>query len=71
VLTGGKPEQIKDGMLYVLRYGTDLRVKRLRTTHTGGLILMSDNPRYPEEEISASDAEKYITVLGQVHWRGG
>lgn len=71
VLTGGKPEHIKDGMLYVLRYGTDLRVKRLRPTHTGGLILMSDNPRYPEEEISASDAEKYITVLGQVHWRGG
>jgi phage repressor protein C with HTH and peptisase S24 domain len=62
--------EIKDNDVYAIRYGQDIRIRRLARRFDGGLILRSDNTRYPEETLSAEDA-KHIPVLGRMLWRGG
>lgn len=61
---------IIDGEVYALRYGDELRIKRLSKRFDGGLIIRSDNPRYPEEVIAPTDAE-HVRVLGLMIWRAG
>jgi phage repressor protein C with HTH and peptisase S24 domain len=62
--------EIKDLAVYVIRYGDELRIKRLSRRFDGGLIIRSDNPRYPEEQIAFADVHQ-IQVLGALVWRGG
>jgi phage repressor protein C with HTH and peptisase S24 domain len=61
---------VVDGEVYALAYGDELRIKRLSKRFDGGLIIRSDNPRFPEETVTASDLQ-HIRVLGRHIWRGG
>jgi phage repressor protein C with HTH and peptisase S24 domain len=65
----GQSEIIND-KVFAIRYGDDLRIKRLSKRFDGGLLIRSDNPRYPEEALSATEAEQ-ITIVGRQLWRGG
>ena len=61
---------IKDSEVFAIRYGDELRIKRLSKRLGGGLLIRSDNKSYADEVLSASEAEN-ITVLGRLLWRGG
>lgn len=62
--------EVRDLSVYAIRYGEELRIKRLSRRFDGGLIIRSDNQRYPEEQINATDAS-HIQILGLVIWRAG
>jgi phage repressor protein C with HTH and peptisase S24 domain len=54
------------GRIYVLDLGGELVVKRIQRRATGALLILSDNTRYPPEEIAPADAP--LRVLGEVVW---
>ncbi|HCN47056.1 MAG TPA: peptidase [Pseudomonas sp.] len=61
---------VKDGKMYAVDHGGELRVKTLYRMPGGGLRFRSFNQdEHPDEEYSAEDlAEKNISVLGKVFW---
>lgn len=63
--------EIKDGKVYVLRYGDGFRIKRLSKRFDGALILTSDNAKYADEVIPEEQAAQFIQVLGRVKDRSG
>lgn len=60
----GKRE-VENGRVYGIRYGDDLRIKRLYRRYDGGLIIRSDNvSKYPEEHVPADDVNQ-IAIIGR------
>lgn len=53
-----------DGKIYAIRIGEELRVKRIYR-RTVSVLLHSDNPAYPDEELSLQQAEG-LHVIGRV-----
>ncbi|UOO77954.1 S24 family peptidase [Neisseria sp. Dent CA1/247] len=51
--------------IYVLHMPDGLRAKRLQRTVTGGLLVISDNPNYHDEQVSAEDVGNII-ICGKV-----
>ncbi len=64
---------VQNGKVYALRYGEDLRIKRLYKRLNGGLILHSDNPdhRPRDEELSADEVNEHIGIIGRVRDKSG
>lgn len=58
--------EIKDGKIYVVTLGDELRVKRIFNS-LNGLILRSDNPKYPDIHVEGPDLENFV-VHGRVRW---
>lgn len=65
--------EVRDGLVYALRYGDELRVKRCYRKLDGGLVLHSDNPdfRPRDEDISAAQVSEHITIIGRVRETAG
>ena len=61
---------IQDNQIYAIRYGDEIRIKRLSKRFDGGLMIRSDNPKHPDETLTATEAQM-ITILGRMLWRGG
>lgn len=66
-----EPAKIIDGKVYAIRYGSDLRIKRLFKKLDGSLRLVSDNQAYPIEDIAADVAQEHITIIGRVRDKSG
>ena len=64
---------IVDGRVYAIRYGEELRIKRLYKRLDGGLILHSDNPdHHPrDEELSPEVVVEHISIIGRVRDKSG
>ena len=64
---------IQDGKVYALRYGDELRIKRIYRKLDGGLILHSDNPdhRPRDEELTPQIVQEHITIIGRVRDKSG
>ena len=62
----GKP---KSEGIYVIQLHDALLVKRLRFKLSGTVEVVSDNPQYTPETISAAALEQLI-IVGRVMWRG-
>lgn len=58
--------EIRDGKVYVVTLGDELRVKRIFNS-LNGLILRSDNPKYPDIHVEGPDLENFV-VHGRVRW---
>lgn len=58
--------EIRDGKVYVVTLGDELRVKRIFNS-LNGLILRSDNPKYPDIHVEGPDLETFV-VHGRVRW---
>lgn len=73
VLVNLAEKEIVNGKVYALRYGEELRIKRVYKKLDGGLILHSDNPNYRpiDEDISASSAAESISIIGRVRDKSG
>lgn len=61
---------VVDNNVYCIRYGDDLRIKRLCKRFDGGLRIISDNKNYPEEVLSPEQLQ-HIAVIGRQIWRAG
>ncbi len=65
------PSRILDGKIYAIRYGEELRVKRLFRKLNGSLVLHSENPLYRVEEIPLEVASEHMTLIGRVRDKSG
>lgn len=59
--------EVMDGKIYVT-LGDELRVKRVHKS-LSGLILRSENPKYPDIPVTGPDLENFV-VHGRVRWCG-
>lgn len=59
---------VQEGKIYVVTLGEELRVKRL-FKGVNGLILRSDNQKYPDISVTGPDLENFV-VHGRVRWHG-
>lgn len=59
---------IHDGEIYAVRYGDEIKIKRLFKTLDGGIRLHSDNPEFPDEVVRPGPS---FGVIGMKIWRGG
>jgi len=57
-------QDVIDNKIYVIRYGEDIRVKRLFKRMNNNVLLRSDNNIYPDEEVNLENDD--VQVLGQV-----
>ncbi|WP_244617832.1 helix-turn-helix transcriptional regulator [Rhizobium sp. RU35A] len=62
-------DRVRDNSIYVVVYGDMVLVKRIHGRINGSLQLISDNPRYPPEEVSAGEVEQ-LNIAGRVMWFG-
>ena len=65
------PTRIIEGKIYAIRYGNELRVKRLSRRLDGTVILRSDNPTYKEEEVRPDIHHDSFALLGRVRDKSG
>lgn len=57
-------DQIQSGKVYAIRYGNELKIKRLSRRFDGALIIDSDNPQY-QREIVEPDQLEHISIIGK------
>lgn len=57
-------DQIQSGKVYAIRYGSELKIKRLSRRFDGALIIDSDNPQY-QREIIEPDQLEHISIIGK------
>jgi phage repressor protein C with HTH and peptisase S24 domain len=63
-------DRVHDNAIYALRFGDSLSVKRVQLRPTGGLRIISDNAKYPPDELGP-DAVRDLHVIGRIVWHGG
>ncbi|MFC6444605.1 S24 family peptidase [Shinella zoogloeoides] len=61
--------RIKDNAIYIVVYGDMVLVKRVHGRLNGSLQLISDNPRYPPEEVTSAEVDQ-LNIAGRVMWFG-
>lgn len=62
---------VQDGRVFLLRFGDEVRVKRLFKRADGGVRIVSDNAgKYPEEVVTAAEME-HIEIIGRVVHKSG
>lgn len=63
--------KVKDHAVHVLNVDGELLVKRIaRNLATGGLTVISDNARYPKQEVTPEQFMQ-LRLVGRVIWHGG
>lgn len=73
VLVNMAETDVVGGKVYAIRYGDELRIKRIFKRLDGGLILRSDNPDHipQNEEVTPDVVDEHITILGRVRDKSG
>lgn len=61
--------QLKDGSIYVLRFGEELYAKRLQKRFDGSIELISDNKEYKDQIVKEDELEQ-LAIIGKVVWIG-
>ncbi|MDQ8954518.1 S24 family peptidase [Acinetobacter rudis] len=57
-------DQVQSGRVYAIRYGNELKIKRLSRRFDGALIIDSDNPEYKTEIVELNQLE-HISIIGK------
>ncbi|WP_151867664.1 S24 family peptidase [Acinetobacter soli] len=57
-------DQVQNRKVYAIRYGDELKIKRLSRRYDGALIIDSDNPGYEREVVEIHDLE-HIGIIGK------
>lgn len=57
-------DQIISNKVYAIRYGNELKIKRLSRRFDGALIIDSDNPLYEREVVEPNQLE-HISIIGK------
>lgn len=61
--------ELSDGHIYVIRTDGHLIVKRIQKLWNKGILLLSDNKEYREQQIEPNEADD-LEVIGKVVWIG-
>ena len=61
---------VMEGKVYVLRYGDEVRVKRLFKRPDGGLKIISDNRAFPAIDVPVHELAG-VEIIGRVIHRAG
>jgi phage repressor protein C with HTH and peptisase S24 domain len=69
LLVDTSAQSLSDAKIYVLRIGDDLHVKKI-FRRTNSVIIHSDNPAYPHESLTLTEAE-HLSIIGRVVWLSG
>jgi phage repressor protein C with HTH and peptisase S24 domain len=69
VLLDTSVESVKESGIFAVSVDDRVFVKRIQPRYDGSLQVVSDNPIYPPEKISATDAAAF-KIVGQVRWFG-
>lgn len=67
--TADKGKALQDNKIYALRYGDEIRVKRI-IRKMNSVLLVSDNSSYPDEEVTLDESDQ-LQVLGRIVWISG
>jgi phage repressor protein C with HTH and peptisase S24 domain len=62
-------DRVRDNSIYVVVLGDMVLVKRVHGRINGSLQLISDNPRYPAEEVPKGEVDQ-LHIAGRVAWYG-
>lgn len=62
--------RVIDNSVYAIVVADQLKVKRLRRRRDGGLLIVSDNERYPVEDVPPDELE-HVHIIGRVFDRSG
>lgn len=62
-------DRVRDNSIYVVILGDMVLVKRIHGRINGSLQLISDNPRYPAEEVPKGEVDQ-LHIAGRVAWYG-
>ena len=68
VNTGEAARHVQTGMVYLLRLGDELMVKRLENRPGNMLLIRSDNPSYQAIPVSKAEMEGEIEIFGRMVW---
>lgn len=62
-----------NGKVYAIRYGDELRIKRVYKKLDGGLVLRSDNPAFlpRDEDVPSAVVDEHIGIIGRVRDKSG
>ena len=71
ILVNTHEKEIQDNRVYCISISGETKVKRLLKTIKGSLLIKSDNPEYPTEELSAEEANEKVRIIGRVIDRSG
>lgn len=63
-------QRVIDNSVYAIVVADQLKVKRLRRRRDGGLIIVSDNDRYPPEDVPPDEVD-HVYIIGRVFDRSG
>jgi phage repressor protein C with HTH and peptisase S24 domain len=69
ILVNIEDKQLKDGSIFVLRFGEELYAKRLQKRFDGSVCLISDNKEYDEQIVKENELEQ-LAIIGKVVWIG-
>jgi len=69
VLVDLSDTQLRDGSIYVLRFGQELYAKRLQKRFDGSVCLISDNKEYDDQIVKEDELEQ-LAIIGKVVWIG-
>lgn len=69
LLVDRSQQDFRQDAIYVFRVDDAIQVKRIQKQTSGQIVLISDNPKYPSEVLSKSDAER-LHRIGRVVWYG-
>jgi phage repressor protein C with HTH and peptisase S24 domain len=61
---------VQDGKVFVIRFGSEIRVKRLYLRPDGGMTIQSDNPSFPDVDVTPDQME-HVAIIGRVVWQAG
>lgn len=61
--------ELNDGQIYVIRTDGHLIVKRIQKLWNKGILLLSDNKEYKEQQVEPNEADD-LEVIGRVVWIG-
>lgn len=73
VLVNLAERDILNGKVYAIRYGDELRIKRVYKKIDGGLVLHSDNPAHlpRDEDVPPAIVQEHIGIIGRVRDKSG
>jgi phage repressor protein C with HTH and peptisase S24 domain len=69
VMLDTRTSKSRENAIYAIEVNGFVRIKRLMPKIDGSIVVSSDNPTYPPEFVSASEADR-LRVIGRAVWVG-